>query len=373
MQMNWKQKALQQLGMRSARILAAALTISISVIWGATSAFAQAGAAAQPAAPAPQTPNLTPPAAPESFTPPDPFPKPNAKFFTTSSPSVDTVDSFLKSIWGYDTNRIWRVEAIQSTAAAGVSKVTVFVSDKSPNAKVQAMAFYVMPDGKHAIADMSTVIPFGAKPFAEAGAIVKARANGAARGPASKDLLLVEFADLQCPHCKEAQETMDQIVKDFPKARVVFQLFPLTEIHASAFKAAAYGVCVQKQSDAAFFKYARAVFDTQDALTPATDDTVLKAAVTAAGEDPAAIAACADTQATKDIVNGDIKLAEDIGVDQTPMLSVNGHLLPMSSIPYESLKQIIQYQAVSDGVDSGATPETLAPKPVQPQLQTLPK
>jgi protein-disulfide isomerase len=368
MQMNWKHTVAPHMSISLGRILAAALTISIG--FGAASAFAQGGAAATPAA---QTPNLTPPAAPESFTPPDPFPKPNPKYFTTSSPTAATVDNFLKSIWGYDANRIWRVEAIQSTAAAGVSKVTVFVSDKSPNAKVQSMAFFVLPDGKHAIADMSTVIPFGAKPFAETGAILKARANGAARGAASKDLLLVEFADLQCPHCKEAQETMDQIVRDFPKARVVFQLFPLTEIHASAFKAAAYGVCVQKQSEAAFFPYAKAVFDTQDALSPATEDTVLKAAVTAAGQDPTAIAACAETQATKDIVNGDIKLAEDIGVDQTPMLAVNGHLLPMSSIPYESLKQIIQYQAVSDGVDSGASAETLAPKPEQPKLQTLPK
>ncbi len=39
--------------------------------------------------------------------------------------------------------------------------------------------------------------------------------------------MLVEFADLQCPHCKEAQGTMDQLVKDFPNARVVFQSFPL--------------------------------------------------------------------------------------------------------------------------------------------------
>ena len=48
--------------------------------------------------------------------------------------------------------------------------------------------------------------------------------------------MLVEFADLQCPHCKEAQGTMDSMVKDFPNARVVFQSFPLVEIAS---------VCVQ--------------------------------------------------------------------------------------------------------------------------------
>ncbi len=51
--------------------------------------------------------------------------------------------------------------------------------------------------------------------------------------------MLVEFADMRCPHCKDAQETMAQIVKDFPNASVVYQSFPLVEIHPFAFKAAA--------------------------------------------------------------------------------------------------------------------------------------
>jgi hypothetical protein len=42
-------------------------------------------------------------------------------------------------------------------------------------------------------------------------------------------------------------------------------------------------------------------------------------------------------------------------------------------MPYEQLKQIIQYQSVLDGVPSGATAETLAPKPQQPTLTTLPR
>jgi protein-disulfide isomerase len=344
---------------------AAVLILSLS------SALAQAPAAQPPATPSPQMPNLAidPPAAP----PADPFPPANPKFFTAATPTADTVDSFLRAIWGYDPNRIWRVEAIQTTPAPGVSKVTIFVSEKSPGAKVQSSSFFVTPDGKHAIPDPATVVDFGAKPFAEKRAMLQSRATGAVRGAATKDFMLVEFADLQCPHCKEVQTTMDQIVHDFPKARVVFQLFPLVDIHSSAFKAAAYGVCVQKQSNDAFFSYAAAVFDTQDALSPTTEDTVLKAAVTKAGLDPAAIAACAETPATKDIVNADIKLADDAGVDQTPMLAVNGHLLPMAQVPYETLKQIIQFQATQDGVNSGATAETLAPKPVQPTLQNLPR
>ena len=283
--------------------------------------------------------------------------------FTASSPTVETVNAFLKALWGYDVNRIWRVEAIQKTAAPGVSKVVIFISDKSPNAKVQPTAFFVTPDGNHAIAG-DGVVNFGAKPFAETRKMLEERASGATRGAAAKGLMLVEFADLQCPHCKEAQGTMDQLAKDFPNARIVYQSFPLTEIHPFAFKAAAYGICIAKQKNDAFFPYAAAVYDTQEALTPESGDQTLANAVTKAGMDPAAIAACAATAATKDAVNASIKLAEDAGVDQTPMLAVNGHLLPISQIPYETLKTIVAYQAQLDGVSgSGVSkPPTLGAK-----------
>jgi protein-disulfide isomerase len=331
--------------------LTTALSVAAAGAQTGTTGAAQ-GAPATKAAPA-----ATPPLKLNSLDPTskaDPFPPVDLKFFTAASPTVDTVNSFLKTIWGYDPNRIWRVEAIQTTAAPGVSKVIVFVSDRSPNAKVQSTAFFVTPDGKHAIADSSGVISFGTMPFADNRKLLQARADGATRGAASKDFLLVEFADMQCPHCKEAQATIDQLIKDFPNARFVFQSFPLVEIHPFAFKAAAYGYCVQKQKNDAFFPYAAAVFDSQAALTAETGDETLKNAVTKAGLDPVAIDACASTQAIKDQVNASIKLGGDVGVDQTPILAVNGHLLPLSQIPYETLKTIVAYQGAMDGVNSGA-------------------
>jgi hypothetical protein len=70
-------------------------------------------------------------------------------------------------------------------------------------------------------------------------------------------------------------------------------------------------------------------------------------------------------------VNADIKLAEDAGITETPTLVVNGRPLPLMSIPYDTLKLIIQYQATLDHVDSGATPETLAHHPAAPALKDL--
>jgi len=324
------------------------------------------GTASVPQAPAAKTPAAAPaPAAPlklyslGSETQADPFPPVNPKYFTADSPSVATVDSYLKAMLGFDPSRIWRVEAIQKTSAPGVSKVTAMVSERGPNAKVLRAIFFVLPDGKHLIAgDANGVSSFGAEPFAANRALLQAKANGPAEGSASKDLMLVEFADLQCPHCKDAQPTIDKLVKDYPKARFVFQNFPLVDVHPYAFQAAAYGVCIAKKSADEFFKFAQAVYDTQGALLPDTAEQTLKNAATKAGADPTAIAFCAAGDTAKDEVNASIALANELGVDQTPMLSINGRLIGISSIPYETLKQLIQFQAELDGVPAAAASPT---------------
>jgi protein-disulfide isomerase len=173
--------------------------------------------------------------------------------------------------------------------------------------------------------------------------------------------MLVEFSDLQCPHCRDAQVTMKQLVADFPQARIVHQPFPLTAIHPAAFQAAAEGFCVAKTSSDAYFKYEDAVYATQEALTPEGTSKTLNDAVAKAGLDPAAVATCAATQATKDAVNASIKLGEEVHVDQTPTLSVNGRLIPVSpaAMPYEVLKKIILFQAELDGLQISRPPPSL--------------
>jgi protein-disulfide isomerase len=348
------------------------LSATLASVFGATTiASAQAPAPAkQPTAPAQAAPAPKPlqlqTLDPSSH--PDPFPPVNPKFFTASTPTVDTVNAFLTALWGYDPNRIWRVEAIQSTPAAGVSRVVVYVSDKSPNAKVANTIFFVTPDGKHAIAGGEGVINFGATPFAEARKTLQDHADGATRGSSSKDLMLVEFADLQCPHCKEAQPTMDRLAQDFPNARIVFQNMPIPELHPFALKAAAYGYCVTKQKNDAFFVYAADVFEKQAALTPDTGDQTLKDAVRKAGLDPAAIDACAATDATKNAVQASIALGHEIGVEQTPLLAVNGHLIPLTGVAYETLKSVVAFQAVRDGVSSGGAAPAASSSRTPPSL-----
>jgi protein-disulfide isomerase len=324
----------------SVRFLSAAalVALSLSVIQASAQTEVPAAPAQEPAAPAPA-------AAPV-------FPKPDPQNFTAPLPTKETINAFLTASWGYEDSRVWQVQAILKTPIEGVSKVIVFVGDKTGKEKPAALEFFAMPDGKHVITgDQIQIVAFGDHPFADFRAQLQQHADGPYRGSPSKDLELVEFADFQCPHCKEAQANMDKLAVDFPKARIVFQNDPIAQIHPQSVTAASYGVCVARLGGStAFFQFAADVFDGQDGLATADGATLtLNSAITKAGLDPAKIAACAATPETKAAVDASVKLAADIGIAQVPILVVNGREIP-ANIPYDTLKKIIEYQVKADGL-----------------------
>jgi protein-disulfide isomerase len=277
------------------------------------------------------------------------FPKTDPADFNADSPTKDQVNGFLQASWGYDPTRIFQVQRIIKTPVAGISSVVVLVGEKG-NKQIQSLQFYVLQDGKHIIAG-NDLLPFGDHPYVENRSILLKRADGPSRGGDSKDLELVEFADFQCPHCKDAQATVDKLLADFPTAHFVYQSFPLVRIHAQAFRSAAYGVCVAKLGgNKAFFDYAAAVYDGQAGLASDEGATLtLNSAVTKAGQDPDKIEACSKTPETKAAVESGIKLAEDLNINQTPSMSINGRIIPLGGINYDLLKQMISYHIAHDG------------------------
>ncbi len=289
--------------------------------------------------------------APETSSKIPPPPSPAA------TPTKETVSAFLTAEWGYIKTRTWEIQAIEKTAVAGVSKVFVLVTDKGEKEETGQLVFFAFPDGKHIlIAGNNELMFFGEHPFEEVRAILQQQADGPYRGSASKDLELVEFADLQCPLCAEKQLYMEKLAADFPKAHIVFQNYPLESIHPASFRSAAYGVCVNKEGgSSAFFKFASTVFENQAGLATTDGATLtLNSAVTKVGLDPAKIAACAATPEVRASITASEKLAKDLDIGQSagqiPSLVINGRVVTMGSVPYETLKQIVAYQAKMDGV-----------------------
>lgn len=325
----------------SPRIAGFAALLALSV--GGLQAIAQQQVPAAPTPAPAQAQDASAPAAAPSF------PKPDPANFTATSPSKETVEAFMNASWGFDETRMWQVQAILKTNVEGVSKVMVLAADKSGKQKTMVVQFYVLNDGKHIIAG-DDIIAFGEHPYAEYRALTQQKADGPYRGSALKDLEIVEFADFECPHCKEAQANMDKLAVDFPKARIVFENYPLP-MHKAAKPAAAYGVCVAKLGgSSAFFQYASAVFEGQEGLSTQDGATLtMNSAVTKAGLDPAKVAACAALPATIATVDASVKLAQDLSINQTPTLIINGRQIAANA-PYETLKKIIEFQEKLDGI-----------------------
>jgi protein-disulfide isomerase len=79
---------------------------------------------------------------------------------------------------------------------------------------------------------------------------------------------VVEYADLECPYCKEFQTTMHQIMDYYGASgnvAWVYRPFPLAQIHSKAPEEAQAAECAADQGgDAAYFKYIDQIY----AITP---------------------------------------------------------------------------------------------------------
>jgi protein-disulfide isomerase len=255
-------------------------------------------------------------------------------------PSEETVNSFLQQTFGYDSTVTWKVTAIKPSIAAGLAEVDVVLSNSQGQS---ATTLYVTPDGKHALT--GDILPFGAKPYQPAKEALLKGVNGPSRGPDKAPVTIVEFSDLQCPHCKDAQPIIDKLLTDEPNARFVFQNFPLPS-HNWAAKAANYADCIGRSSKDAFWKFVQGTFDAQSSITEANADEKLTAIADTAGVKGAEMATCAAKADTKTRVEQSVALGQSVGVTGTPTVFVNGRRIGnVVGLPPEVLKGLVEFAA----------------------------
>jgi len=256
----------------------------------------------------------------------------------TTLPSEDAVNAFLQQTFGYNPQLSWKVQEIKPAAAQGLAEVDVVIV--SPQGQ-QIDKFYVSPDGEHAV--VGDIIPFGAHPFVADFKKLEKGIDGPTRGPAEAAVTIVEFGDLQCPHCKEAQPTIEKLLSEEKNVRLIFQHFPLP-MHDWAAKAAAYADCVARASNDAAWKFIQGTYDAQADITEANADEKLYAIADAAGVKSADIAACAAKSETVGRVERSLELGRSVNVNSTPTLFINGRMVG-GTIPYDSLKSLVDFAA----------------------------
>ena len=130
---------------------------------------------------------------------------------------------------------------------------------------------------------------------------------------------VVEFTDFQCPYCKKFSAVAKQVLEKYGK-QIHWEVrhFPLS-FHKQARPAATAVYCASEQGQLASAK--EWIFEAQDLLA---DDGVFSDMQKSLRLDKDAFETCLKSEKAQDVILGDIREAERVGVSGTPTVFVNG-------------------------------------------------
>lgn len=137
-------------------------------------------------------------------------------------------------------------------------------------------------------------------------------------GPANAPITIVEFADFECPHCAQVSPLLDKVVQDRKSdVRFAFKFFPLPG-HAHADIAARAAIAASRQGK--FWEMHHLLFANQARLEQSDLDGYAKQL----GLDLSRFHADMQSKETTDRIARDRKLGEDLKIDGTPSIFING-------------------------------------------------
>jgi protein-disulfide isomerase len=138
------------------------------------------------------------------------------------------------------------------------------------------------------------------------------------KGPESAPITIVEFADFQCPHCAEFAPVVDKVLDSRKnEVRFVYKFYVLGKFpHSEA--AARAAIAAGKQGK--FWEMHHAIFANQSRL----DQQGLDALAKELGLDVARLHADMQAPETSERIAKDKKLGEDLKIEGTPTIFING-------------------------------------------------
>ncbi len=150
-------------------------------------------------------------------------------------------------------------------------------------------------------------------------------AGSPSRGPEGAPVTIVEFADFECPHCRAKVPTVDAVVAAHEgKVRLVYKFVVLPmHVHAEAAARAAWAAGQQGK----FWEMEHLLFERQEHLEASDIDRYAKML----SLDAAKWKADMESQAAKDRLAEDRKLWEDLKLNGTPAIFVDGRELDIES------------------------------------------
>jgi protein-disulfide isomerase len=166
------------------------------------------------------------------------------------------------------------------------------------------------------------------------------------RGISHAPVTLAIFSDFQCPYCAQMARTVDELAaREGDRLRVVYHYYPLS-FHAWARPAAEAAACAQRESARAFWSLHDFLFAHQRELSAKSlHPEVAEWARAASGVNQERFARCIDKSLTSGQIEQDIALANELGVQATPTVFVNGESAEASTP--DELRALIERAAKS--------------------------
>jgi protein-disulfide isomerase len=149
------------------------------------------------------------------------------------------------------------------------------------------------------------------------------------------DVTLVEFYDYRCPYCRQAQATVNELLKSDPNLRLVYKEFPI--LGPESMIAARAAVAARASANYPAFHDALMV-----APSPLTEEAVLKIAGNV-GINVSALQVELRSPDIDQIIAANHALAQQIGINGTPAFIVGDTLIP-GVIELADMKQMIANQ-----------------------------
>jgi len=161
-------------------------------------------------------------------------------------------------------------------------------------------------------------------------------ATAFARGDKAAPVVLVEFADYQCPYCQKVNPQIQQLKKEYGDAlTVIYKDFPLP-MHHSAQKAAEASRCAGEQGK--FWEYHDVLF-----YSKLIEPDELKQHARTLKLDTDRFDTCLDNGTQAEAVKRDFDEGKSLGLTGTPSFFVNGHFFS-GVVDYAALKDVINQQ-----------------------------
>jgi protein-disulfide isomerase len=162
-------------------------------------------------------------------------------------------------------------------------------------------------------------------------------------GPADAPITIVEWSDYQCPFCKRAHPTVEQVLKEYKdKVKFVYLDYPLP-FHPMAMPAAQAVHCAEDQGK--FWEYHKNLFEAAGDLSKAD----LTKRATDLGLDAAAFEACTTSNKHDSLIKTNYDDGAALGVTGTPAFFINGRAL-VGAQPIEQFRDIINDELSRKGV-----------------------